>query len=455
MQTKKRSKNKLAWVALSAVILAAAGFAAYVLFWPKPAAREPAAILAKAYMEYTVEADGIIESARKSEVYAPSGLRVSVIYVHEGDAVQAGDTLARLDTEALELEIRRAELNIRSAEANMSSEQTALANSVTSARNSLSSAEISLQTAEREYNILLEQEGNETAVTAAAINLDIARRAYENNQLLFELGDISQEMLNQTADMLDKAQISYDDALRSAQDAIDRSRENYEAAQVRHKTAGDTLNDAIARNTDPAAVALELQRVAYSEKLLRLRDASISAPSGGTVTLVNAKEGANASGLMFIIEEANALIVRARVEETGITEISLGTPCRIRPAGREQSLDGVVTLLPSAAERDITGAFAAVIGDDAYFMVEAAITNVQPGVFIGMNAKVTFITESRNSCFAVPNGLLYRDGERRWVVSRSENGDFVEIQVQTGLETRRFTEIISAQLYEGMEIFSQ
>ena len=455
MQTKKRSKISRVRILSIIAVLAIGAYFVFRMFFFKPAARQPAAVLQKTYIEYIVEADGLIESASKTEIYAPSSLRVSEILVREGDAVNEGDLLAVLDTEALELEILRAELNIRSAEANMSSEQRALANSVTNARNSLSSIEISLQTAQREYESLLDRQGNESAVAVASINLEVAIRSYDNSKLLYELGDISLETLNQTAEMLDKAQTSYNDAVRSAQDSLDRARDTLDAAQVRYKSAEDSLRDAVAKNTDPAAVALELQKVAYREKLLRLQDATITAPASGTVTLVNSKVGAPASGLMFVIENERELIVRARVEETDISEISIGTHCRIRPAGRELSLDGVVTLLPVAAERDITGSFSAVIGDDAYFIVESVIESIQPGVLIGMNAKVTFIIQSSEDCFTVPNGLLYREGDSRWVITKDKSGNYTKIPVQTGIETRRVTEIISEELFEGMELYSQ
>jgi multidrug efflux pump subunit AcrA (membrane-fusion protein) len=446
--------KKKVWAAARIAVIALVGIAAFLL---RPGAdkRQPAFILEEGVLEYTVEEDGLVESAHRSEVYAPSGLKVSEVFVQEGGAVRQGDMLAQLDTEALTLEIQRAELNIRSAEANMSSEQAALANSVTSARNALSSAEVALQTARREYETLLRQEGKETAVTAAGINLDAARRAYEYNLSLFDIGGVSQEMLNQAENTWEKAQAAYDDAVSGAGGSLDGAREAFDAAQIRRKTANDALNDAIAKNTDPAAAALELQRVAYQEKLLRLRDAGVTAPSGGTVTLVNAKEGAPASGLLFVIEDERELLVRARVGEADVAALSVGTPCLIRPAGGAQAYDGAVTLLPAAAERDATGAFSAAAGDDVYFIVEAAMENAQPDVYIGMNAKVTFIAGSKDACFAVPNGLIYRDGERRWVVARGSDGRLAEVPVETGVETRRVTEIIAESLYEGMALYNR
>ena len=439
-------------VAISAV--AVSGLALYLSFCANAGDRAPAAILRVSSLEYIVEADGLIESALLTEVHAPSGLKVRALYVNEGDAVEEGATLARLDTEALELEIQRAELNIRSAEANMSNEQTALANSVTGARNALASADVSLQAARREYESLRDRRGDEPAVEVAAINLDAAQRAYEYSVSLFGIGEISREALIQSENALEKARTAHDDALKGAGDALDRAREAYEAAGIKRKTANDTLQDAIAKNTDPAAVALELQRVALREKEIRLRDASILAPSGGIVTLVNAKLGAPASGLMFIIEDTRDIRARARVSETDIASVKAGDRCLITPAGQARGFGGRVTSLPFAAEREPSGAFSAVVGDDAYFVVEVIPDEAPEGIYIGMNVKVSIVTDSREACFAVPNGLIQREGARRWIIAGGAGEKPGEIPVETGLETRRLTEITGEGLYEGLRVYA-
>ncbi|MCL1849250.1 MAG: HlyD family secretion protein [Clostridiales bacterium] len=447
--------NKTRQIGALAAVVAAMSLLGFAFFQGMEDKPSPALLLQRGYFESVIEADGMIESAHKAEVYAPSGLRIEKVFVEEGDIVWEGDLLAQLDIEALSLEIQRAELNIRSAEANMSSEQSAQANSVASARNALSSAEISLETAKREYHRLLDQQGRETSVAVAEINLDSAQRAYAYNLSLYEIGGISREMLTQAENMLDKAQTAYEDAIRGAREALDRAQDAMDAALIRHKSASDALSDAIEKNTDPAAAALELQRVAHQEKLLRLRDASITAPSRGVVTLVNASEGAPASGLMFVIEDSQALIVRARVAETDIASVSTGTPCRILSPGGAYAYDGLVTLIPSAAERDASGAFSAVIGDDAFFMVEAAVEEGHTGLRIGMNVKVSLIAGAKEDCYAIPNGLIFRDGARCWVITVGKDGKWKEVPVETGLETRRMTEIYGADLFEGMAIFHQ
>jgi HlyD family secretion protein len=382
-------------------------------------------------------------------------LRVKEIFVREGDMVKSGDLLAELDIETLALEIRRAELSIQSAEASLSNEQTALINTMTGARNTLGSAAVSLRTAQREYDTLLMQKGQEPAVISAEINLDTAKRAWENNKALYEAGGISLEAYTQTEGALDKAQSAYDDANRAAANALNRARETLDAAKIRQKNATDVLSDATEKNTDPAVAAVELQKVALEEKRIKLRDARIYSPAAGRVTLVKAKTGAQASGLMFVIEDDQNLIVSARVEEAGIANITPGTPCRIQPAGRDCALNGAVALVPPAAERDENGAFKAAVGDDVFFAVEVSIESTNPGVFIGMNAEVTFIIEERSECFSAPKGLVYRDGQHSWVLTRNKFGKITELTVKTGIESCRMIEIMADELYEGMELFSR
>ena len=448
-------KRKTIIILAAVAIVAVAGIAAFAIMNRGGAELKASAVLSKGPIEQVAKAEGIIESANKYEVYSPSNLRVKDIYVREGDMVKSGDVLAELNSEALALEIRRAELSIESAEASLTNEQSSLLNTITGARNTLQSASVSLRTAQREYDKLLTQSGQEPAVVSAEINLDTARRAWENNKALYDAGGISLEALTQTKDMYDKSQSAYDDACRTASDALKRAQESLDTAKIRQKNANDVLDDAISKNTDPAAVAVELQKAVLEEKKIKMRDAQIFSPAAGRVTLVMAKTGAQALGLLFVIEDDQNLIVNARAEEADIADIALGMPCRIQPAGRDWILEGAVSLIQPAAERDESGAFKAAIGDDVFFAVEVAVKNAHPGVFIGMNAEVTFVIEERSDCFSAPKSLVYRDEQHSWVLARNKFGKIAELTVETGIENSRMVEIIADGLFEGMELFSK
>ncbi len=405
-------------------------------------------------LRQSVQAEGMVESGEKREIYAPSGLKVQQLLAKEGDQVAGGDVLALLDTEALALEIRRGELSIQSAEANLSSEQRSLANGVTNARNAQSGAALSLQTAQRELDSLIAQQGNEAAVVAARANLDYARRTWENYQTLAAAEAVSREALAQAEEACHKAEAAYADAVQGAADKLAQAREDLEAVRLRQQNAADTLQDAMARNTDPAAVALELQRVTLEEKKLRLRDAEISAPIAGRVTYIAAKTGVPASGLLFVIENDQDLLVRARVEESNMAGLAPDTPCLIRAVGSGREYSGRVVWVANAAERDGAGDFSAVTGDEVFFPVKVSIEEPGGELLIGMNAEVEFILAQRENCYAVPKDLLEEIQGKTYVYTR--RGFFLKrIPVETGLQTGKMTEISGGALRDGLSLYKK
>ncbi len=405
-------------------------------------------------LRQSVQAEGMVEAGEKREIYAPSSLKVRELLVEEGRRVAAGDLLAVLDTETLELEIRRGELSIQNAEANLSSEQRTLANGVTNARNTQASAALSLQTAQRELDALLAQQGNEAAVVAARANLDYARRTWESYQALAAAEAVSREALAQAEEAYHKTEAAYADAVQAAKDNLAQARENLESAKIRQENAAATLQDATARNTDPAAIALELQRVALEEKKLRLRDARVVAPVAGRITYMAAKVGVPASGLLFVVEDDQNLLVRARVEESDMAGLTPGLPCLIRIAGSGREYAGQVLWVASAAERDGAGEFSAVTGDEVFFPVKVGFEKVDEGLLIGMNAEVEFILAQKENCFGVPKDLVEEIQGEACVFTR--RGFFLKpIPVETGLQTGKMTEISGGALREGLPLYKK
>jgi multidrug efflux pump subunit AcrA (membrane-fusion protein) len=447
------SRRALRGITAGAVlgVLLILGAVLFNIYRSLPAA---AYILRQTTLRQTVQAEGMVEAGEKREIYAPSSLKVQRLLVEEGSRVKAGDLLAVLDTETLELEIRRGELNLQNAEANLTSEQRSLSNSVTNARNAQASAALSLQTARRELDSLLAQQGSEGAVVAAKANLDYARRTWENYQALASAEGVSREALTQAQEAYHKAEAAYADALQGAEDNLALARENLEAAEIRLQNADAALQDATARNTDPAAIALELQRLALDEKKLKLRDANMTAPISGRVTYLAAKTGVPASGLLFVIEDDQNLLVRARIEESDMEGLTPGLPCLIRATGSGREYAGQVLWVAGAAERDGAGEFSAVTGDEVFFSVKVGIDDPDGELLIGMNAETEFLLAQRENCYGVPQDLVVESQGQAYVFTRI--GFFLTpIPVETGLETGKLTEISGDSLREGLPLYKK
>ena len=74
----------------------------------------------KKYVEHIVNTDGIVTAGGEIAVNTQAGLRVDKIYVHEGDAVQAGDVLFTIDTSDLTELISAKETELSKLQCNLS-----------------------------------------------------------------------------------------------------------------------------------------------------------------------------------------------------------------------------------------------------------------------------------------------------------------------------------------------
>lgn len=412
--------------------------------------------LKKTDIRDTVYVSGTVESAAKKNVYAPSPLKIKEVSVSEGDGVSAGDVLAVLDTEALELDIKQTELNISSMEAAISTEKTGNSSTLTSAQNSVSSSLLDYDSAKREYDTLKEQEGAEPAVVNARTDLDAALRTLESNRLLFDQGEISRDALRQSEDAVKKAQTGFDSTVKNASDALDRAESTLEKAELAIKVAQTNLSAAQSKTTKTTETNLEIQKLLLADKKRQLEDATVTAPVTGTVTLVNAKEDAAANGIMFIIEDTGSLIVKTTIGEFDVGNVALGQKCLIKTdATGDREFGGSVTHISKTARKDASGN--TVSTTDVKFETEIGIDRGEKDILIGMNARIYIVIDERSGVLAVPYELLSDndDGSSSVFVLNDGAVSAREIRIEKGLQTDIEVEVSSPELSEGMRLVTK
>ena len=165
-----------------------------------------------------------IEPGQESQIAAGTSGTVASIVAQEGSRVQEGDTVVRLDTEDLQLQ-------------------------VDNARTALQSARINLQSAQNSN-----QEGTQQAqdaLQAAQTNLNLAQQQYQEGQQLFDAGGISQTQLTQFKAQLEQAQASFQQAQtnvsqlqRAPSESLELQRLQVQQAQNQLTQAQRALNDA-------------------------------------------------------------------------------------------------------------------------------------------------------------------------------------------------------------------
>lgn len=219
-------KRRLALLAALVVIAGAAGAAYYFYLRLRPAPLPPG----------IAAANGRIEAVRVDIATEYAG-RLAAITVEEGDWVDAGEIVARLDTEELDARVRQAEANVGQARQ---------------------------QLAEARANLVAKQ-----------TELTLAERELERTQTLYERGHISAELLDQRTAARDNARA----AVAAARAAIDTRQGGVDAAQAE-------LERLRAQHRDYTLEAPVAGRIQY-----RLaQPGEVLAPGGRVLTLLNLQD---------------------------------------------------------------------------------------------------------------------------------------------------------------------
>jgi HlyD family secretion protein len=131
---------------------------------------------------HALRASGMVEATEARLGFTTAG-RIEKVYVREGDLVEAGDTLASLDSSETQARLRRAKARVETAKARLR---------------------------ETEEGARPEEIEQASAVNRAAEErLDDARRDYKRAQHLFDNGAISREALDKAGTALDIAASEY------------------------------------------------------------------------------------------------------------------------------------------------------------------------------------------------------------------------------------------------------
>jgi len=252
-----------------------------------------------------LDASGTVEATDAQLGFEAAG-RIDTILVHEGDRVQAGQELARLD---------RAELNAR--------RQQAAAQ--------LAAAQATLTELERGNRTQDVQQGRD-ALTAANQRLADAQRDLDRTRRLFDGGAVSREAL-------DKAQLAFD------------------VAQSQHDQAAQALQ---LLEIGPRPERIDAQRavVAAAQATIQqinalLANAMIRAPFDGVVTVKDREVGETVSpgAPVLTVTNLNDRWVRIYIPETSIGAVHLGETATITAdTYKGRVYRGAVSFIASEAE---------------------------------------------------------------------------------------------------------
>jgi HlyD family secretion protein len=355
---------------------------------PEPAEAEP---VGQSVATRGASASGVVVPLRYGSLSLPAGGAVAEVLVAEGDTVEAGQPLVRLDgfdsanpDEEQQARISAAELELQNAQKALSDLDT---NASLARDEALKQAGLAAQQVRDSQYALdnLSVPNNQKDLDPFEA-FDQMKAAYDEAEKAFEpVKDLDEgsELREQRQDDLEAAQSDLNAALRrlqltidlqTAQAALENARQDYATYQA---------------GPDPEAAALAQARLANAEAALAAAkavfvDRELLAPYAGTVSALNVKPGEFASpGLPLVqLADLTALLVETTdLDEATAAGLSLGDAVVVSfDALPGLEVPGKVVYIPPKA----------IEGSEGDFKVVIALDNVPAGLRWGMTSFVDF-----------------------------------------------------------------
>jgi len=457
----------------------------------------------------TVAGSGSVAAEQTLNLPFQSSGTVTEVLVKEGDSVQVGQILARLDDRYLQMQVASARSGLDSATARLAqaehgnarpediaAAEAALASaqanydkaSKGASAPDLASAQAAVRGAQAAYDAALKSAGtSDSPLRSAASALQKAEAGLRQAQASYDRvsGDpnigMRPEALtlqNATTDY-QQAKANYQSLSQTA-GADAHSRVESAAAQLSQAKANlakltprsedvtaaqaslDQAKANLSKLTAPAtATDLVIQRAnvtqaeqSLEQAELNLDSATLRAPFSGIVAQVNVVPGSPANNATPVVRLINRdpLHVDLRLSENDVAQVGLGQPVSLTVAslGGWQT-GGTVSYIAPAADNN---------NGIVTYAVRVSFPGDDPKVRVGMTADLNIETARKVNALLVPNSALLPKGAGRVaqipVVApdgRDQAAPPREVEVQTGLTDGTQTEILSG-LSEGQQIIA-
>ncbi|MCW5958537.1 MAG: efflux RND transporter periplasmic adaptor subunit [Pyrinomonadaceae bacterium] len=380
-------------------------------------------------LKSTVTASGEIRPIQFINLTSEVQGRIEEIYVKEGDKVDAGTPLVKLDPTQLQSSTDAQLASLQAAQTESQASQT----QVSAAQNALAQAQQGLNASQAAVDTALQQVASarqqvvsaQTDVDRAQVDLNVAERELKRNAELLESGVISRLEYDQKNDTVLTARV----ALRNAQARLKAQQLSINEAEARVKEARARLNQqavavkdarrgvGTANLTSQASVDRANQQAALLRGQRTQRDKTLQvAPINGVIADIPSKVGtfavANLSSTpLLTIADMSTVNVEVKVDETEIDKVAVGQPVKIKvDALGEKEINGKVSQKTPLAvgKSQTTGGLSTNINvqEAKEFRVVIELTDMDEdtrnSLRPGMSATAVITTKTVQNVIAVP-----------------------------------------------------
>lgn len=358
-----------------------------------------------------ISASGIVQAVRKINLSPLDSGRIVAMYVTEGDSVAKGEIIARIDSQSKKADVNRYRANLEKAKASLAEKMAG------SRQEEIAEIQARVDTAAAE-------------IKAAVAKLNGATEQIKGKQEAFDLGAISRDQLEE-----------YTTQQKQAAAELEAKQ-----AQLKEQLASLQKAKSGSRPTEIASAQAEvLEAQAQLDRALsQLNNTTIRAPFAGVITRsfalvgdfiapttsASSTEGATSAS---IAELSSGKEIEAKIPEAIIAKVIPGQNVEIRTdAYPDEVFRGIVSsIAPRAIEQD----------NVTFFRVRVSIPEDLSKLKLGMNTKLTFLSEPIEDALLIPLAAVVTkpDGITGvYIVNSQEEEEFrkVEVSAVSGKEVR-------------------
>ncbi|MCD6344306.1 MAG: efflux RND transporter periplasmic adaptor subunit [Anaerolineae bacterium] len=414
------------WIPVLVILLAGAGYLGYGIYSrstendaPDLALSGETTVVERGTLRVTVDATGNVAPEQEVALAFLSPGTVAEVLVEEGERVEAGQPLARLDTADLEDAVAQAQIALSQAQVQL--RQTL--NGPTD--ESIASMEAALDSARANYNSLLSGATTEE-LAKSAVALEQARIALESAQGAYDRaggGWKAEADYGPQASQLWQAQAGYDKALSSYNALLEgASSTDLWAASARVKQAQANLDKLLNTPTSEdialAELAVKTAEIALQQAQLNLKEATLAAPCAGIVTQVNVNVGEKATGTAIVIGDLETLVVEVLLDENDVAQLTVGQKAHITfDAFDDVEIGGeIVAIAPTA---DIQSGI-------VLYPVTVALDPTETPIRAGMTAEVEIVIANAENVLILPLTAIQEIDGRTFVLRQLREGESFE-----------------------------
>lgn len=425
----RRLKLLLLAVFLPLVVIGGCAAALAVKFRPKADPVKTAKV-ERGDVAVAVRETGSVEPSKRVEVKSKVAGLLAYLAVDEGDRVEAGQLIARLEVPEVEAQRDQIKAQADAARARLTQARLSLARDRGLIGSQIKQAEANLRAAQ-------------ASLQEAETRQRDAGRVHENKRRLLEMGGyVSQNDVDSAKAALELAVQQQ----RTAQERVQEQQAALAAAQAR----GAEVPLSESRVTEAAASLRQIQD-ALAEIESRLRDAVITAPCSGVVIARHVRQGElitavsyyGAGAPIVTIGDLSRMLVKVNLNEVDIDKIRVGQSVKITAdALRGRTQQGRVTRISPASVPDPSRP------GIVRFPVEITVTKGQEELKTGMTANVEIACQRVNRVLWVPSDALFQK-KGKWYVTvvkgekKRGKPDTEDRQVTIGLANDARTEVRS------------